>query len=147
MGALSPFTSQVAVLAVRLGGKGDVTKTHVAWQTTKGVPEVPSPLYYQQRVYLVKNGGIVYCREAKTGNLVYRGRLGASGGYYSSPVAGDGKLYIASDHGVVVVLKASDRLEVLARNDFGEPIMATPAIVDRKLYVRTEHHLYAIGAD
>ena len=133
------------VLAVRLGGRGDVTKTHIAWQDGKGVPEVPSPLYYQDRIYTVKNGGIVFCRDATTGKVVFRGRLGAIGGYYASPVAGDGKVYAASDRGVIIVFRAGDRFEVLARNDFGEPIMATPAIVNRQLYVRTERFLYAFG--
>ena len=67
------------------------------------------------------------------------------GDYYASPVAGDGKIYVASQRGVVAVLRAGDTLDVLARNDLGEPILATPAIVDGKLYVRTEGHLYAFG--
>ncbi len=140
-----PDEFKVAVLAVRLGGEGDVTDTHVAWQARKGIPEVPSPLYYNHRIYTIKNGGIVFCRNAKTGKEIYKGRVGATGGYYSSPIAGDGKVYTASDRGVVTVLKAGDRLEVLARNDLDEPIMATPAIADGKLYVRTQRHLYAFG--
>src|SRR5262249_52986276 len=127
------------------GGKGDVTKTHVAWKEKRSLPEVPSPLYYQGRLYLVKNGGILSSIRAKTGKLVYRKRLGATGLYHSSPVGGDGKVYIASIEGKVVVLKAGDQFKVLARNDLGEEITATPALVDGKIYLRTEGHLYAFG--
>ena len=136
---------QSGVLAVRVGGKGDVTKSHVAWAESRGVPEVPSPLLYKDRLYLVKSGGTVISREAATGKTVFQGRLGAPGGYYASPVAADGRIYAASDQGTVVVFEAKDTLEVLARNELAEPIMATPAIVDGKLYVRTLSHLYAFG--
>lgn len=134
------------VMAIRPGGKGEVNQTHVAWSERKGVPGVPSPLYYCERVYTFLNGGIVYCRNAKTGSLVYNGRLGALGYYYSSPVAADNKVYIASAEGSVVVLDGtSTELKVLAVNKLGEGIMATPAIVEGKVYVRTEGHLYAFG--
>jgi outer membrane protein assembly factor BamB len=134
-----------AVLAVRSGGKGDVTGSHVLWAESKGVPEVPSPLLYRDRLYLVKNGGIVTCREATTGRLVYEGRLGAQGGYYASPIAAGGRIYAATDQGVVVVFQSGDTLRVLARNDLKEPIMATPAIVEGRLYVRTAGHVYSFG--
>jgi outer membrane protein assembly factor BamB len=137
---------QSGVLAVRVGGKGDVTKSHVAWTESRGVPEVPSPLLYKDRLYLVKNGGIVLSREAATGKTVFQGRLGAPGGYYASPIAAGGRIYVASDQGTVVVFEAKDTLQVLARNTLPEPIMATPAIVDGKLYVRTLSHLYAFGS-
>ncbi len=136
---------QSRVLAVRTGGRGDVTGSHVEWSESRGVPEVPSPLLYRDRVYQVKNGGIVLCRHARTGARVFEGRLGAPGGYYSSPVAANGRIYVASDAGVVVVFEARDTLQVLARNDLGEPILASPAIVDGTLYVRTTSHLYAFG--
>jgi outer membrane protein assembly factor BamB len=134
------------VLAVRVGGQGDVTKTHVAWAVSRGVPEVPSPLLYKDRLYLVKNGGIVLSREAATGKTVFQSRLGAAGGYYASPVAADGRIYVASDLGTVTVFEARDTLEVLARNELSEAILATPAIVEGKIYVRTVSHLYAFGS-
>jgi outer membrane protein assembly factor BamB len=135
----------VGLLAIKPGGHGDVTKTHVSWREQRAISEVPSPLYYRERVYMVRDGGIVSCLDAKTGRLMYRERLGASGAYFSSPVAGDGKIYVASQLGVVVVLAAGDRFTVLARNDLGESIQATPALVDGKIYVRTEKHLYAFA--
>ena len=133
------------VMAIRPGGKSEVNQTHVAWTETKGVPGVPSPLYYNGRLYTVQNGGIVFSRVAKTGELVYSGRTGAMGYYYSSPVAADNKIYLASEEGVVVVLDGGEELKVLARNKLDGQIMATPAIVDGKIYVRTENQLYAFG--
>jgi outer membrane protein assembly factor BamB len=133
------------VMAVRPGGKGEVNKANIAWSERKGVPGVPSPLYYKGRLYTFQNNGIVFCRVAKTGELLYSGRLGASGYYYSSPVAADDKVYIASEDGEVVVLDAGEKLNVLAKNKLDGAILATPALVDRNIYVRTENHLYAFG--
>ena len=133
------------VAAVRPGGKGEVNETHIAWSEHRGVPGVPSPLYYNGRLYTFQNGGIVYARDAKTGDAVYSGRLGALGYYYSSPVAADQKIYIASAEGVVVVLDAGATLKVLATNKLDEAILATPAVVDGKIYVRTDSHLYAFA--
>jgi outer membrane protein assembly factor BamB len=134
------------VAAVRPGGKGEVSQTNIAWSERKGVPGVPSPLYYNGRLYTFLNSGIVYCRVAKTGELVYSGRLGAPGFYYSSPVAADNKIYISSEEGVVVVLEAGEQLKVLATNKLDGAILATPALADGNIYVRTEGHLYAFGS-
>jgi outer membrane protein assembly factor BamB len=133
------------VMAVRPGSRGEVSQSNIAWSERKGVPGVPSPLYYNGRLYTFQNGGIVFCRDAKTGALVYSGRLGVPGYYYSSPVAADNKVYIASAEGVVVVLDAGEELKVLARNELDGAILATPAVVDGKFYLRTESHLYAFG--
>ena len=133
------------VMAVRPGSQGEVSQTDIVWSERKGVPGVPSPLYYKGRLYTFQNGGIVFCRVANTGALVYSGRLGALGYYYSSPVAADNKVYIASADGVVVVLDAGEELKILARNKLDGAILATPALVDGKIYLRTESHLYAFG--
>jgi outer membrane protein assembly factor BamB len=133
------------VTAVRPGGKGELTETTIAWTERKGVPGVPSPLYYKGRLYTFLNGGIVYCRVADTGKLVYSGRLGALGDYYASPVAADNKIYIASADGEVVVLDGGEELKVLATNKLDGAILATPAIVESKIYLRTEGSLYAFG--
>jgi outer membrane protein assembly factor BamB len=133
------------VVAVRPGGKNEVNQTHIAWTETKGVPGVPSPLYYNGRLYTVQNGGIVFVRDAKTGELVYSGRTGALGYYYSSPIAAANRIYVGSEEGVVVVLDGGGELKVLARNKLDGQILATPAIADNKIYVRTENQLYAFG--
>jgi outer membrane protein assembly factor BamB len=133
------------VMAVRPGTTGEIGSANIAWSERKGVPGVPSPLFYNGHLYTFQNGGIVYCRVAKTGALVYSGRLGAMGYYYSSPVAADGKVYIASADGAVVVLDAGEELKILSANKLDGAIFATPAIVDGSIYVRTERFLYAFG--
>ena len=137
--------NQARVMAVRPGSKGELTQTEIAWSERKGVPGVPSPLYYNGRLYTLQNGGIVYSRVAKTGELVYSGRVGVPGYYYSSPVAADGRIYISSEEGVVVVLDAGAEFKILATNRLDGAILATPALVDENIYVRTENQLYAFG--
>jgi outer membrane protein assembly factor BamB len=117
----------------------------VLWKQTSSIPEVPSPLYYKNRVYLVRNGGIVSCLDATTGKPVYRARLGAPGPYYSSPIEAGDRLIVGSGDGTVVVFRAGDTVEVLARNDLGEPIFATPAVSNGVLYVRTASGLSAFA--
>jgi outer membrane protein assembly factor BamB len=138
---LNSFEQENALLAVRpTGDQGEVV-----WRHHTGVPECPSLLYHDGLVYMVKNGGMVTCLDAKTGELKYQDKLGAGGPYYASPVVGDGKIYTASTRGVVTVFEAGDDFKILAKNDLKERIMATPAIFGGKLYVRTENHLYAFG--
>lgn len=135
-----------ALLAIRPGGRGDITATHVVWKVTRSLPYVASPLFHQGRVYTVKNGGLVSCYDAKTGRLFFQDeRLDAPGDYYASIVAAGDKVFLASLDGVVSVLQAGDTLEVVARNRFGEAISATPAIVGGRIYLRTASQLFAFG--
>ncbi|MEO7650394.1 MAG: PQQ-binding-like beta-propeller repeat protein, partial [Bryobacteraceae bacterium] len=117
----------------------------VVWAEERAVPEVPVPLAYRGRIYAVTNGGIVTVLDEASGKLVYRGRLGASGMYYSSPVAAGDHLYFASSEGVVTSVRVGDKLDVVSRNELGEPVFATPAIVEGTLYIRTAGRLYAFG--
>jgi outer membrane protein assembly factor BamB len=135
-----------AVLAIRPGGQGDITATHLAWKSTRSLPYVSSPLYYKGRLYTVKSGGLASCYDAQTGKALYQDeRLDAPGDYYSSAIAASDRIYLASQKGVMLVLAAGDYLNVLARNDLGEQVMATPALAEGTLYVRTADHLYAFG--
>jgi outer membrane protein assembly factor BamB len=143
---VNSFQQENALLAIR-PVIGDGKESEIVWKYEKGVPECPSLLYDGNRIYMVKNGGMITCLDAKTGALKYQERLGAGGPYYASMVCGDGKVYTCSRRGVVTVFTAGDTFNVLARNDLGERIMATPAIVDNKLYVRTENHIWAFGSD
>ena len=137
-----------AVLGIRSGGQGDITKTHLAWKQTRSLPYVSSPLYYQGRLHTVKNGGLASAYDAKTGKVLYQDeRLGATGDYYSSAVAVDGRIYVASQKGMVVVFEAADYLNVVARNDLREDVMATPAIAGDRIYYRTAGNLYAFGSE
>jgi outer membrane protein assembly factor BamB len=135
------------LVAVTPGGHGDITQSHVAWKFTRGLPYVPSPLFYDGRIYLVKTGGILSSVDAKTGNPYYtQERLDAPGDYYSSPVAGGGRIYIGSLSGKLTVVKAGgDKPEILHQSEFGERILASPAIVGNNLYLRTQSTLYAFG--
>lgn len=133
------------VLAIQPGGKGDVTTSHVAWRNTRQVPFCASPLYLDGLIYTVKDGGFLSCLDAKNGELVKRDRVPGQGNYYSSPVAGDGKIYLANQRGRVTVVQAGRDWRVLSRGDFEEDIYATPALADGRIYVRTAGHLYCFG--
>jgi outer membrane protein assembly factor BamB len=135
------------LVAVKPGGKGTLTESQVAWKQTRGLPYVPCPLYFEGRVYLVKDGGIVSSFDAKTGQPNYQQeRIDAIGNYYASPVAADGRVYFASLNGRVTVLAAGGEMpKVLHRADFGERISATPALVENVLYLRTATAMYAFG--
>ncbi len=136
-----------ALIAIRPGGRGDITRTHVAWRQTRSLPYVSSPLYYQGKVFTVKNGGLASCYEARSGKALYQDeRLGPGlGDFYSSAVGANNKVYVTAQKGTVVVYEAGDSMNVLARNDLGEHVMATPAIVEGKIYLRTATALYAFG--
>jgi outer membrane protein assembly factor BamB len=105
---------------------------------------VASPLQYGDHVYLVGRGGIVSCFTT-AGKLLWKQRVAGPGDYYASPVAGDGKIYLASEEGEVTVLAAGADPKVLSRRSFGERCLATPAIAGGRLYVRTERGLYCFG--
>jgi outer membrane protein assembly factor BamB len=140
-------SSRNGLLAVKLGGSGDITDTHVLWRFGKSLPDVPAPLVYNDVVFLVRSGGIVTTLNAQTGKVLKQARVtGALEDYYASPIGADGKVYIASEHGKVVVLRAAGDWEVLAINDFDSDIYATPAISESRMYIRTRNALYAIGS-
>jgi outer membrane protein assembly factor BamB len=136
---------QNVLVAIKPDGKGNVTDSHVAWKFTRGLPYVPSPLFYDGRLYLVKDGGMVSAFEAKTGKTFYlQERIGTVGSYYASPVAADGRIYTISVPGKLTVLKAGgDKPEVLHQADFNERAFATPALVGNNLYLRTAKTLFA----
>lgn len=135
------------LVAVKPGGQGELGESMVAWKQTRGLPYVPSALHYRGRVYTVKDGGMLSSYDAKTGKVFYQQeRLNAIGGYYASPVAADGKIYVASLNGKLTVVEAGGDLpKVLHQAEFGERIAATPALVEGKIYVRTPTALFAFG--
>jgi outer membrane protein assembly factor BamB len=140
---------QNVVVAIEPGGRGDISQTHVAWKFNRGLPYVASPLYYQSRLYLIRDGGMLSSFDAKTGQPYYlQERLEAGGSYYASPVAADGRIYLVSAAGKLTVIKAGgDRPEILHQTDFGDRVFATPALVEGNLYLRTHGRLYAFGDD
>jgi outer membrane protein assembly factor BamB len=139
-----------STFALRPGGSGNVTATHVRWKSTRGLPYVASAIVYGGQYVMVKDGGIVTAYDLKTGKEVYQRRVVASGSYYASPVAASGHIYFASLlDGTVTVLKAGEQsATVVAENPpLGERLAATPAIADDTLYVRTAEHLYAFAEE
>jgi len=123
-------------------GRGDLTDK-LAWKQTRGLPYVPSPLFYENRIYLVKDGGMVSCYDADTGEPVYlQERVGPTGTYYSSPIAADGRIYMASVDGKITVFQTGPKPNVAAQTDLGERLVATPAIVGDSIYYRTQGHLW-----
>jgi ankyrin repeat protein len=132
-----------ALVAIRKGGKADVSRTHIKWTAHEGIGQIPSPLFYQERIYLVKHGGNVTCYDAKTGDKVYGDKLGPRAFYYASPVAADDKIYFGSLNGTVIVVQAGDKFQILAQNKIRERIYATPALVDGNIYLRTDKNMYA----
>jgi outer membrane protein assembly factor BamB len=134
------------VLAIRPGGAGDATDTHVAWRQTKAVPFCASPLSVGGMVFVVQDGGVLAALDARHGRVIRRDRLeGAGGAYYASPVAGDGKVYLASERGRLTVVSAAGEWKELATADFKEAVYATPALADGHVYLRTAGHLYCFG--
>jgi outer membrane protein assembly factor BamB len=128
--------------AVRLGGQGDVTGSHVLWKYKAQVPEVPSPILVDGRLYFVSNKGVLTCLDAATGERVYVHRLG--GNYNASPLYAGGRLYFCSREGLTRVLTLDAPPQVLATNKLDGAIMASPVAVDGELYIRTEKYLYRI---
>jgi len=141
--------SKNGAFALKLGGIGDVTKSHVIWRQTKGLPYVPSGIAYRGQFVLVKDGGLVTAYDLLTGKGIYvQERAAAAGRYYASPVAANGHIYLtALDDGAITVLQAgTDAPKVVAENPkLNERAAATPAIADDALYVRTAAHLYAFA--
>lgn len=133
-------------VAVRPGGKEDSTDTPVQWETTKGLSEMPSPLFYRGRVYFIRDGGMWTVIEPKTGKrLLDRERIGIGGQAVASPVAANGLIYVVNEPGAFAVLRAGDTLDVAAVSKLGESVRATPALVGERLYVRSAEHLWAFG--
>jgi outer membrane protein assembly factor BamB len=133
------------VTAIRPGGTGDITKSHVVWSQRKYLPVIPSPVYYREHLYLARNGGLATVLDARTGQPQRHERLFGAANYYSSPVAGDGKIYFASERGEVTVVGVEPEWKVLCKARFGEDIYATPVLLDGRIYLRTAGHLYCFG--
>jgi len=138
-------SAENCLVAIRAGGRGDVTKSRVLWRYRKALPNTSSPLLYQGVLYLIRDG-IFTSLNPETGEVHKQARLsGALGSYWSSPVAADGKIFLASEEGKVVAVSAVAQWEILAINNLDEDIFATPAILDGRIYVRTRAALYCFA--
>jgi outer membrane protein assembly factor BamB len=134
------------VIAIKPGGSGDITNSHVLWTQTRHVPFCASPLLTHGRIFTVRDTGILTSLAADTGRKLKEGRLPANGSYYSSPVAGDGKVYLLDENGKLTIVTDDDQWEVIHTADFGENCYATPALIDGRIYLRTNGYLYCFGS-
>jgi outer membrane protein assembly factor BamB len=130
------------LLAIRPDGHGDVTATHVAGKTRRGAPLTPSPLVVGRDLYLVADNGLASCLDAHTGRVHWQQRV--PGNYSASPLYADGRVYLQSEEGTGVVLKAGHRFQELARSALDEPSLASCAAAGGALFIRTENHLYCV---
>lgn len=134
---------QPNLTAIRPGGTGDVTTSHVAWNLQSGVPEIPSPLFYSGRLYLVRDGGILSCVDASTGRVNYRERLGASGQYMASPVLANDHLYLLSAKGVLSIVRCGDKFELVHQAALNVSVSASPGLDQNSLYIRSDNAMLA----
>ena len=140
--------SENGMLAIRLGGSGDMSDTAIRWKYQRSVPQLPSPLLYQGVLYMVNDNGIVTTLNPETGALIKQGRLtGAPGAVFASPVAADGHIFFTTEAGAVVVVLPGGDLTVKSVNALNEEAYATPAMADGRIYVRTTQALYAFGSN
>jgi outer membrane protein assembly factor BamB len=138
--------SENGMLAIRLGGSGDMTGTAIRWKYQRSVPQLPSPLLYRGVLYMVNDSGIVTTLDPQTGTLIRQGRLtGAPGAHFASPIAADGHVFFTNEAGQISVVDPGGAIAPAVVNDLGEDTYATPAVADGRIYVRTTAALYAFG--
>jgi len=131
------------IRTVRTGGKGDVTKTHIAWESTDDVSKIPSMLYVSPFLFLVTETGVAKCLRAETGEEIWRERLG--GRYSASPIWAEGRIYFLSEKGKTTVVQAGGEFKVLAENELKEKCGASPAVSQKHIFIRSENNIYCIG--
>ena len=132
-----------ALVAVRVDGRGDVTQTHVAWTLTRGAPYTPSPLLVGDELYYLSDTGVLSCADAKSGRMLWQERVG--GNYSASPVFADGRIYVLSEEGVTTALAPGKEFRRLATSRLDGTTLASMAVSDRSLFIRTDTHLYRIS--
>jgi outer membrane protein assembly factor BamB len=133
-----------SIMAVRADGRGDVTRTHVAWTSTRGAPLTPSPLLVGTELYFVSDTGVLSCLDAASGAYLWQARIG--GNYSASPVFADGRIYFLNEEGIATVIAPGRTFERLASNTLDGSTLASMAVSNGSLVIRSDRHLYRIGA-
>jgi outer membrane protein assembly factor BamB len=133
------------LLAIRPGGQGDATDTHIAWRTTKGAPLTPSVLVVGEELYVVADMGVASCFDAKTGTLHWQEKI--EGNYSASPLHAEGRIYFQNETGTGIVLKAGREFVTLATNKLEERTLASYAVTEKAFLIRTATQLYRIEAE
>ena len=132
-----------SIKAFRLGGRGDLKEMQLVWEQKKNMPRVPSLLYLKPYLYAITDGGVASCMKADTGELVWQERVG--GNFSASPVAAEGRIYFLGDEGETTVIAAAPEFNVLAKNPLGEKCQASPAISQKRIFIRTAGNLFCLG--
>ncbi|MFY9610979.1 MAG: PQQ-binding-like beta-propeller repeat protein [Blastocatellia bacterium] len=132
------------LLAIKSGGRGDVTKSHKLWEFANG-PDVPTPVTDGKYFYVADDRGVMFCLDAKTGQAIWGPQRIKPGTYTSSPVLADGKIYVTNEDGLTTVLKAGPKFEVVAENNLNDYTLSSPAISDGQIFMRTAQYLFCIG--
>lgn len=140
----SGFQNRGYTVALKAGGKGDITETHKLWTSAKFSPDCPTPVIYGGKLFSIRDDGMASCLDLKTGEALWQERL-YSANVKVSPVAADGKVYFMNGNGNCVVTKASGKLEILATNELRENTLSSPAISHGQLFLRTDNFLYCVG--
>ena len=136
-------TGKPLLVAVKPGGKGNITESHLAWEHNRGIAEIPSPLLYENKIFMVRSGGILTALNATTGRSLFSERLGASGQYSASPVLANEHLYLASEAGVISVIKADNKIKIIHQQKLEEKVFVSPALDKNTIYIRSAKHLWA----
>ena len=132
------------IKAFKLGSKGDLKEANLVWEQRKGMPKVPSMIYVKPHLFAITDGGVATCMKADTGEIVWQERVG--GNFAASPVAADGRIYFVGDNGETAIIEAGPEFKVLAKNPLSEKVQASPAISQGQIFIRTDKHLFCIGA-
>jgi outer membrane protein assembly factor BamB len=140
---VNSFYKPSGLVAINMDNRGELSDNSILWRVEDNIPEVPSPIVYNNRIYMIKDGGILTCVNPESGKVIYSTRIGNPGPYIASPVAANGFIYIIGFNGRLKVVKAGDNLEIAGQYDFKESIGATPAIIGSTIYVRTKTQLLA----
>lgn len=137
-------TRERPMLALKPGGRGDVLRSHVLFSFESG-PDVPTPVTDGTYLYVIRDNGVMFCLDAKTGKTIYGPQRLPPATYSGSPVLADGKIYVINEDGVTAVIKAGPKFELMATNDLGEYTLSSPAVSEGQIFLRTDTGLYAIG--
>jgi outer membrane protein assembly factor BamB len=132
------------LIAMRAGGRGDVTRSHFIWSTNNG-PDVPTPVTDGKYLYIVRDNGVMFCYDARTGAEIYGRQRVPPGTYSASPVLADGKIYVTSEDGLTTVVRAGPKFEILAENNLDDYTLSSPVFVNGQIFLRTDSALWAIG--
>jgi outer membrane protein assembly factor BamB len=140
---MKPYIKSSGLISINPESRGQLTDSSILWSVTKNTAEVPSPIYYRGRVYMIKDGGFITCIDPGTGKIIYQTRIGNPGAYFATPVAANGIIYLFGYTGKLTMIKAGDELKIIGQHDFKDNIAATPAIIRNSIYIRTKTGLLA----